>query len=92
MKIVYTKTFKNSLQDFLLFISNDSYERAKTFETEIKYQISNLIFMPFKCRKSFFFENENIRDLIYRGYIIFYEVESNNRIVVLNIIKYKEYK
>lgn len=89
MKIVYTKTFKNSLQDFLLFISNDSYERAKIFENEIKSQISNLIFMPFKCRKSFFFENENIRDLIYKGYIIFYEVKSNNTIVMMNIKKYK---
>ncbi|EAI6900278.1 type II toxin-antitoxin system RelE/ParE family toxin, partial [Campylobacter jejuni] len=48
----------------------------------------NLSFMPYKNRKSLSFDNENIRDLIFKGYIIPYLIDkSKNEIVILGIYK-----
>jgi hypothetical protein len=45
--------------------------------------------MPFKFRKSLYHIDENIRDLIYKGYCIPYLVE-DKKIVILNIFKYNQ--
>ncbi|EIQ8939771.1 type II toxin-antitoxin system RelE/ParE family toxin, partial [Campylobacter jejuni] len=48
----------------------------------------NLSFMPYKNRKPLSFDNENIRDLIFKGYIIPYLIDkSKNEIVILGIYK-----
>ena len=53
--------------------------------------IETIIDMPYKHRKSIYFDNENIRDLIYKGYTVISEVdEKNNRIVIMGIKKYRE--
>lgn len=31
--------------------------------------------MPLKCRKSIYFDDDNIRDLIFKGYVIPYKVD-----------------
>ncbi|EKB9565595.1 type II toxin-antitoxin system RelE/ParE family toxin, partial [Campylobacter jejuni] len=48
----------------------------------------NLSFMPYKNRKSLSFDNENIRDLIFKAYVIPYLIDkSKNEIVILGIYK-----
>lgn len=43
---------------------------------------------PLKCRQSIFFESENFRDLIFRGYIIVYEIiPEANEILVFGFVK-----
>jgi len=47
--------------------------------------------MPYKCRKSIYFDDNSIRDLIYKGYTIVYQVNKDKSIItVLGIKKYKE--
>jgi len=47
--------------------------------------------MPFKFRQSIYFEDESIRDLIFKGYTVAYKIEeSEARIIILGIIKYQE--
>jgi len=46
---------------------------------------------PYKNRQSIYFENENIRDLIFKGYTIVYFVKPElNIIEVFGLIKYRE--
>ena len=46
--------------------------------------------MSFKCRKSIYFSDDNIRDLIFMGYVIPYKIyESKNEIIIIGITKYK---
>ncbi|MCB9203139.1 MAG: hypothetical protein H6604_08855 [Flavobacteriales bacterium] len=46
--------------------------------------------MPFKCRKSIFFEDEYIRDLIIKGYIVVYRInESDDIIEVFGLHKWQ---
>ncbi len=47
--------------------------------------------MPFACRRSIFFDREDIRDLIYKGYIVVYKVDEENDIItVFGFSKYKK--
>ena len=58
------------------FISLDSKERALNFKYQLDTHIDNLDNMPFKFRKSIYFNNDNIRDLIFKGYTIVYKIDT----------------
>ena len=46
--------------------------------------------MPYACRKSIFFDHEDIRDLVFKGYIIVYKVDDDDEIItVFGFTKYK---
>ncbi len=73
------------------FISLDSKNRALEFRKKLDKQIFNIINMPYKYRKSIYFDDDNIRDLIYKGYTVVYKVDEEKSIItVLGIKKYKE--
>ena len=42
--------------------------------------------MPYKHRKNFITNDENIRDFIFKGYVIIFEINEN--IEILNIYKH----
>ena len=45
---------------------------------------------PFKFRKSFYFEDENVRDMIFKGYTLPYLVDiEKDTLVLLDIFKWK---
>ena len=89
MQIVRSKKYLNSLQEIMQFISIDSKKRALTFRNQLDKQISNIQDMPYKYRKSIYFNNETIRDLIFKGYTIVYKVdEAKEQITILGIKKY----
>ena len=91
MQIVRSKKYTKSLQGIMRFISLDSKNRALEFRNELDKQISNIINMPHKCRKSIYFDDHDIRDLIYKGYTIVYKVDEEKSVItVLGIKKYKE--
>ena len=45
--------------------------------------------MPYKYRKSIYYNDYSIRDLIYKGYIITYKIETD-KILILEIIKNRD--
>ena len=91
IRIVKTSYFKSRLQEILRFIALDSKNRAKQFKNSLYATITTIVGMPYKYRKSIYFDDENIRDLVYKGYTIIYEIdEIHNRIVVMGIKKYRE--
>jgi plasmid stabilization system protein ParE len=90
MKIIYEPKFINSFYNIWDYISQDSKNRADKFKKELKVLIEDIPFMPYKCRKSIYFNDETIRDLIYKGYTIVYKVnESRETITIIGIKKYK---
>jgi len=47
--------------------------------------------MPYSNRKSMFFNDGNIRDLVFKGYVIVYKIdEQKEDIVVFGFNKYKQ--
>jgi len=91
MKIKRTKKYILSLQNILEYISIDSKNRAKNFRQKVDKKINDLIYFPYKYRKSIYFEDENIRDLIFSGYTIPYKIDTkNDKIIILGITKHQK--
>lgn len=89
MKFAFDDKFNQALNDIITFISLDSPLRALGFQDELMNKIYNLDFMPKKCRKSTLADDENIRDLIFKGYIVVFKIE-NDEIKILYIYKENE--
>jgi len=90
MTIKKSDRFTASLLTILNYISVDSKNRARKFKNSLKTSIDDLPNMPYKYRKSIYFDDENIRDYIFMGYCIPYMIQNDhNRIVLIDIIKWK---
>lgn len=88
MNIVYNSEFYASLDEIVDFIAQDSTKRATKFKDEILSQIDRISFMPFSYPKNRYYNDENIRNLIFKGYkVLFYISISNDEIVVFGIYK-----
>ena len=86
MKIIESLHFKNRLKKIVFFIAKDKPSSAKKFVVNLKTQIKEIVDMPKKYRKSYYFDDENIRDMTYHGYTIIYEInENNNSIEIIDI-------
>jgi len=91
LKIIYDPKFVNNFNKIWDFIANDSILRAKNFKEELKAKIEDLPHMPYKFRKSIYFDNEEIRDMIFKGYVLPYKIDKKeNKLIILGITKYKE--
>ncbi|MFQ6342331.1 type II toxin-antitoxin system RelE/ParE family toxin [Campylobacter sp. VTCC 70190] len=86
MELIFSDNFLSRLTDILKFIAKDSKKRALNFKNELLKQLQGLHFMPYKYRKSLAFDDENIRDFIFKGYVIPYKIEKDF-IVILAIYK-----
>jgi len=86
MKIVRSQKYTSSLQEAMFFISKDSKNRALQFKNQLDSHINDLDNIPYKFRKSIYFDDENIRDLIFKGYTIVYKIDiSKNLITVIGL-------
>jgi len=91
MKILKDNIFEESLKGILKYIARDSKDRAKKFNQDLAKSILGISY-PYMYRKSFFYEDENVRDFVFKGYVISYLVENDNLIVLLDIFKYVDKK
>lgn len=89
MQIIEKNSFTEILDNILRYIAEDSLNRAFDFNDHLKEKIDNIPHMPYKYRKSIHHNNENIRDMIFKGYTISYLIDNkNNQIILLDIFKW----
>jgi plasmid stabilization system protein ParE len=74
MKIVFKETFIIRLENQIEYIAKDSPTRARKFKNDLFRRLKELPTNPFKNRKSIYFEEESVRDLIFKGYTIVYRI------------------
>ena len=74
MKIIYNSIFKNELKNILEYIAEDKPSASVNFKNQLKLNIKEIPNNPFKYRPSFYFNDKNVRDMIYKGYTVVYEV------------------
>ena len=92
MKIIESDEYKIRLREVINFIKKDKKSAAINFVKELRKNIRNLKNHPFKFRKSIYFDDENIRDMIYKGYTITYEINiQNETIEILDIFNQNKY-
>jgi plasmid stabilization system protein ParE len=91
MKLKITTSFRKRLNDQVEYISKDKPSAARKFKSDILCEIREIAKMPYKCRKSIFFDREEVRDLVFKGYIIVYRINSlNESIEVFGFSKYED--
>lgn len=88
MKIIQSKRFCAQLSKIVEFIAERSGDAAENFKNELFARAGKLGFMPYKFRRSKSFDDDRIRDFIFKGFVIPYLIdEPNDTIVILAIFK-----
>ena len=91
MRIRFQEEFLFELNDQVHYISKDKPVAARKFKVDLLRNVKKDLTKPFHFKKSRYFENENIRDYVFKGYIVVYEVDIEKNIVsVFGFIKYKD--
>jgi plasmid stabilization system protein ParE len=89
MKIVYEELFGTQLRSILRFIARDNVSAAKAFRDGLKARIERVPQYPESCRRSLYFEDDTIRDMVFMGYTVIYRI-TPKEIRVLDIFKWQE--
>lgn len=90
MKIEVTSGFRDKLKRQIQYISKDKPQAARNFNQLVFQEIRKLADNLKKNRKSIFFDNDNIRDVVVKGYLIVFEIVTyENKIVVFGFYKWE---
>jgi plasmid stabilization system protein ParE len=72
MQIKLDKKFEINFYNILEYIAKDKLSASKKFREDLITQIKNLSSYPYKYRKSFYFNNDDIRDMTFKGYTVIF--------------------
>ena len=67
MKIKLKTTFTERLKRQVTYISYDSTARARKFKNDLIGQLMKIPDNPYSYRKSIYFEDNSVRDLIFQA-------------------------
>ena len=91
MTIKISKAFLELLKEQVHYIYKDKPKAALKFRRDLLNNIKKDLKHPFQFKKSIFFDNEYIRDYIFKGYVSVYEINlEENIVVVFGFIKYRD--
>ena len=86
MKIIESKQFKDELKVIAFYIKKDKLSASIDFVKNLKKTIKLLVDFPYQYKKSIYFDNDEIRDMVYRGYTVVYEINTEkNTLELLSI-------
>ena len=88
MKIVFKESFLNRLEIQINYIALDSPKRARKFKNDLLARIREIHINPLRYRKSIYFNKEEIRDLIFKGYTIVFRITAD-QIEIFGFVKYQ---
>lgn len=85
-RIIFKDTFIYLLENQLEFIARNNPANARKFKNELVNHIKSIPSNPRKHRKSIWFDDVDIRDLIFKGYTVVFRI-NNNTIEVFGFVK-----
>ena len=86
MQIKRDRKYTSNLFVILQHIAKDKISASRNFKNELDKKINNLTNFPYKNRPSIYFDNEDIRDMIFKGYTITYEINiQDGTLAILDI-------
>ena len=86
MIIEKSDRFKGELEDIVDFIALDSVSSALEFYDRIILEINNIPDNPYAYRKRMPLDDEFVREMIYNGYTVPFEIDNeNDKIIILGI-------
>lgn len=91
MRVKILKGFSLKLLSQVEYIAEDKPQAARKFKRDVLILLKEIGKMPYKNRRSIYFEDQNIRDLVFKGYTIVYRIKPEEEIIeVFGFIKYRE--
>ena len=91
MTIKISNEFLKLLKDQVRYIYKDKPRAALKFRKDLLKNIRKDLIHPFHFKKSRYYDNGNIRDYVFKGYVSVYEVDMESETVyVFGFIKHKE--
>ncbi len=91
MKIDISTSFREKLNSQIEYIAKDKPGAARKFKIELLKIIKEIPAMPYRNRKSIFFDDHEIRDMVYKGYIVVYRIVAKDETIqVFGFTKYEE--
>jgi len=87
--IILSQEFEIDLARTLFFIEQHSSKAKEKFRVGLFKELSSINVFPRKYRKSIYFNDLDVRDLIYDGYVIPFKILSNNNYLVFGLIKHR---
>ena len=89
--IIVEPEAQRDLELIYTFISqNDTAVKAKTFLAELKARVQSLDTLPLRCRKSYYTDDKDTYDLIYKGYTVVFKIIDQS-IHVLTIFRQRNF-
>ena len=86
MKIIRSRKYQIRLLSILQYIAKDKVSASRNFQIELDKSLRNIPNFPYKHRQSIYFDDKNVRDLVYEKYTINYEINlDTNSIEILDI-------
>lgn len=76
-RIIWLEYAEYDLNQIYNYILKDSLYYATKTTSEIVHKIDYLSDFPYIGRKVYIYNNDNIREIIYKSYKIIYEINSN---------------
>ena len=89
MEIVFTESFVKRLENQVEFIAENNPQNARNFKNNLLNRIREIPSNPYMYRQSIYFEDNQIRDLIYKGYTVVFRIRETV-IEVFGFVKYQE--
>ena len=88
MKILTSKLYETQLKKILEPLCKQDFQQTKNFKMYLDTIILNMPSKIKKYKKSIYFDDDNIKDIQYKGCtIIFFFDQQNNACIVLGITK-----
>ena len=66
MKIIRAEEYQKELLVILKYIANDKITASRKFKQDLNIQINLIPNFPYKYRPSFYFNDENVRDMTFK--------------------------
>jgi len=88
--IIEPEAFQDLLNIKSYITEEDTLNKANQFISELKKSIKTLNEMPQRCRKSYYTDNKDTHDLIYKKYTTVFQI-MEDRVHVLTIFRQRAY-
>jgi len=83
LKIIESQQFKDELRTIAFYIRQDKLSASLSFVKGLKKKINLLTDFLYQSKKSIYFDNDEIRDMVYMEYTIVYEVNKEKDTLAL---------
>lgn len=90
MKVEFLPAFIAKLDHQVERIARDKPGAARAFKKDMIQACKSLADFPYRCRPSIHYDDETIRDLVFKGYTVIYKIDGD-RIRVFALTKHEDY-